>query len=229
MKESTSMFTLSKTLHVLTLGLWFGMAVFFSFVVGFALFGVFEKEALKERGERPLWFPAVREYEKDPPSKKFPDPLRKEQGTRAAGFAIGPLFHWYFILQLVCAAVALATALGWAGERFPGKVHRVRVILLLLALLGVAGGWWMENKVSELRVPRDEKLEKALQTEKPSEEQIKEAEQARATFGMWHVISLLLNMLVLVLVTGAMALAAQLPATPPPPQPNAGSSVPATA
>jgi hypothetical protein len=225
MKESTSMFTLAKTLHVLVLGLWFGMAVFFSLVVGFALFGAFEKEALKERGDRPSWFPAVEAYEKEPPSKQFPDPLRQEQGTRAAGYAIGPLFHWYFILQVVCAAVALVTALGWTGERFRGKVHKVRVALLLLALLGVAGGWGLEKKVSDLRIPRDDRTDEVLKTPKPTHEQIKEAEQARATFGMWHGISVMLNLLVILLVTGAMALAAQLPAGQPP---HSTESSPAT-
>ena len=32
------MHQLTKSLHVLALGMWFGMSVFFSFVVGFALF-----------------------------------------------------------------------------------------------------------------------------------------------------------------------------------------------
>src|SRR5436190_23752599 len=36
---------LSKTFHVLAVGLWFGMAVFFSFPVALTLFSTFEKEA----------------------------------------------------------------------------------------------------------------------------------------------------------------------------------------
>jgi outer membrane protein assembly factor BamB len=114
LEDSPAMLTLTKILHVLSLGLWFGTAIFFSFVVGFVLFGTFEKVATQE--ERPAWFPLAREYAGNPPSPKFPDPLRKEQGTRAAGHAISPLFDWYFIIQAVCAVVALVTALGWSSS-----------------------------------------------------------------------------------------------------------------
>jgi hypothetical protein len=40
------------------------------------------------------------------------------------------------------------------------------------------------------------------------------AESARAEFGRWHGYSLLLNLLTVLLVTVAMALAARLPADP---------------
>jgi acyl phosphate:glycerol-3-phosphate acyltransferase len=215
MKDSTTMFTLSKTLHVLALGMWFGMGVFFSFVVAFGLFGTFEKETLKPQKERPLWLPLPDEFAKEPPSKRFPDPLSKEQGSRAAGFAIAPLFDSYFILQAVCGAIALITALGWSTGQFPGRIHKVRSVLLVLAVLGVAVGWWLEKKVSELGVPRIEKTDIVLKTAQPTDEQIEDAEKARATFGMWHGIGATLNLLVILLVTAATALAAQLPVSPP--------------
>src|SRR5262249_61433025 len=97
LKDSPAMHTLTKTLHVLSVGLWFGTAAFF-LVVGLSLFGTFEKEAARPAAERPLWFPLPPEYDRQRPNEKFPEPLRKEQGTRAAGLAVGALFGWYLSL-----------------------------------------------------------------------------------------------------------------------------------
>ena len=77
------MLLFSKTIHVLALGLWFGTACFFT-VAALSLFQTFEAESLKGKEARPLWFPLPEVYAQDPPSAKFPDPLRKEQGSRAA-------------------------------------------------------------------------------------------------------------------------------------------------
>src|SRR5262249_31303925 len=142
LKDTPAMNSLTRTLHVLAVGLWFGTVVFFSFVVGLSLFGHFED--LAKKTDRPLWFPLPREYAGDPPSNKFPDPLRKEQGTRAAGFAVSPMFTWYFAIQAVCAIIALATALGWS--RFPRNVHTLPTVVLSVALLSVAVGWWLEGE-----------------------------------------------------------------------------------
>jgi acyl phosphate:glycerol-3-phosphate acyltransferase len=207
LKDSPAMNSLTRTLHVLAVGLWFGTAVFFTFVVGLSPFGHFED--LATSNERPLWFPRPKEYAGDPPSKKFPDPIRKEQGTRAAGFAISPMFVWYFAIQTVCAVVALTTALQWS--RLPQKVHRVRSAVLALALVSVAGGWWLEQEVSKLQGPRDDLTEAVLKQKNPSQDEIQAAEQARSTFGQWHVLSMTANLIVLILVTVAMALAAHLP------------------
>ena len=86
LQETPARLLLSKVIHVLTVGLWFGTLVFFM-VVGVSLYGSFEKEASKEANERPLWLPLAKPYDAARPSEKFPDPVRKEQGTRAAGFA----------------------------------------------------------------------------------------------------------------------------------------------
>src|SRR5207302_2038813 len=48
--ETPAMLLLSKTLHVLAIGLWFGTLVFFA-VVAALLFGSFEKEAVKDAAE----------------------------------------------------------------------------------------------------------------------------------------------------------------------------------
>src|SRR5207244_12557156 len=51
LRETTAMQLLGKTLHVFALGLWFGSAVFFTFVVGPTLFGNFV--AMAEQETRP--------------------------------------------------------------------------------------------------------------------------------------------------------------------------------
>src|SRR5205085_10795033 len=133
-------------------------------------------------------------YGQKPPSEKFPQPLLKEQGTRAAGFAIGPMFDWYFILQAICSVIAVLTAIGWTMSGHSRGVHRVRAVVLVLALVTVAAGWWMERKVSDLRVTRDDATDNLLTNANPTDDDVKETEQARATFGMWHGISVLINL-----------------------------------
>src|SRR5207249_996082 len=133
---------LSKTLHVLAVGLWFGMAVFFSFPVALTLFSTFEKEAQSDT--RPTWFPLPPEYKLEPG-------MQKDQGTRAAGFAISPLFDQYFLWQGICGFIATVTALGWTRAEPGRRVHGMRVVVLVLAVTTVLLGWPVERKVSELR------------------------------------------------------------------------------
>ena len=45
----------------------------------------------------------------------------------------------------------------------------------------------------------------------PTPEQIQTADAARATFSQWHSYSMIVNLLTVILVTGAMGLAAVLP------------------
>jgi hypothetical protein len=211
LRDTPTLHGLARTLHVLAVGLWFGTVIFF-LVVGLSLFATFEKEALKPAAERPLWFPLPPEYARSrPKSDRFPDPLRKEQGARAAGLAVGPLFGWYFWIQTVCALVALSTALAWSWSRYPQRLHRVRGVVLFLAVLTVAGGWVLERKVSALRGPRNDRTDEVLKSDAPGPDDVRAAEEARTTFGKWHGISLLLNFATVLLVVVAMALAAQLP------------------
>jgi acyl phosphate:glycerol-3-phosphate acyltransferase len=208
LKESASMNSLAKTLHVLAVGLWFGSAVFFT-GMGLVVFGTFEQITTAPAAERPAWLPAPALYDQPRPSPRFPDPLRKEQGNRVAGAVVGPLFPIYFGLQAVCAAVATLTAFRWWGVA--RAAAKARVAVLLLALACVAGGWILEQKVSDLRVPRDEKTDEVLATRSPSEALIAEAEAARRVFVQWHLASVLLNLVTAGLVTVAMALVARLP------------------
>jgi acyl-phosphate glycerol 3-phosphate acyltransferase len=214
----------AKIIHVLAVGLWFGMAVFFSFPVALTLFSSFETEA--EKKDRPTWFPLPAQYKRDTGIEKFN--LQKDQGTRAAGFAISPLFQHYFLWQGICGLLATVTALGWPRAEQGRRVHRIRVVILVLAVVTVLLAWPIEQKVSALRHTRNEtsdllmellqKKEVELQRGPESSDTAKALEGVRAqavaarnNFAMWHLWSLLLNMVTIGLVTVAMAQTALLP------------------
>jgi hypothetical protein len=213
LKEGPAMSRLAKTLHVLAVGLWFGSAVFFT-ATGLVVFDAFERIAAEPAADRPAWLPLPPLYDKPPPSPRFPDPLRKEQGTRVAGAVVGPLFPIYFGLQLACGAVAVVTAFGWSRAGQGGSASGLRYSVLVVALGCVIAGWLLERKVSDLRVPRDVKTDELLASPSPSAAQIAEAESARRVFVEWHLASVLLNLLTLGLVTVSMGLVAWLPAEP---------------
>ncbi len=211
-KETSTMLFLGKAIHVVALGLWFGTAVFFT-ITGLVVFDTFEKESLKQ--PRELWFPMPEAFDQPRPSEKFPEPLKKEQGSRVAATALAPLFDWYYALQMACAALVTVTAFGWWSAQTGGG-HRLRAVILFVALMTVAVGWWMELKVHELRGPRNAKTDAVLLKTYGSSEAdrtvaIKDAEDARRAFGMWHGLSVTLNLVTLLLVTIGMILAATLP------------------
>jgi glycerol-3-phosphate acyltransferase PlsY len=205
LRENTAMTRLARSLHVLAVGLWFGSAIFFSFVVGLSLFGSFER--LGEQEPRKSWFPPTHAFARKDDAINGP----REQGTRAAGFAVGHLFNWYFILQGACGFVALATALSWAKL---GGVHRWRLSLLLTALTLVIAGWaivFYLDSPDGPRERRDRETEAYLRAAEPDETVRQAMQSARAAFATWHVVSLMLNLAVILCVTGATALAAHLP------------------
>ncbi|HEY7425796.1 MAG TPA: glycerol-3-phosphate 1-O-acyltransferase PlsY [Gemmataceae bacterium] len=218
LKETPAMLHVGKILHVLALGLWFGTVIFFTFVVGLNLFGTFEAVASLPKadgtetkdGQRPLWFPVWDVYDDKSPDPSFPEPLRKEQGTLAAGVALHPLFQWYFAIQAVCALLATATAVALRSAG-TGRIHRLRVGILLAALLTVALGMWLERIVDDLRVPRNDTFKTMVSHPRPRDEDVSAAVKARKRFVQWHLYSLGLNMLTVLLVTAAMAQTAYLP------------------
>ena len=201
LRETIVMRQLSKSLHVLALGLWFGSAIFFTFVVALSLFGAFE--TLGQKKERETWFPQPAMYAEVDDEVNGP----KEQGTRAAGYAVGPIFLWYFALQGVCGFIALATALPLLKQA--SSVHRWRLNLLLAAVLFVVVGWALERQVTELRVPRNQAMEAYLQ-DRGSAPKKSAMKEARKEFGRWHGYSLLANFATILCVTAAMALAGNL-------------------
>ncbi len=212
LKETPAMLHLSKILHVLSLGLWFGTVIFFSFVVGLNLFGTFERAAAEEPAKREVWFPMWNAYDGPSPNPAFPEPLRKEQGTRAAGVAISPLFHWYFGIQAVCAVLATATALAWR-RMGAGRTHSLRVVVLLAALGTVGLGWWLDRVVEGYRGPRNSTFDAMVRQDPPRAEDVRAAVTARQTFAYWHLVSLGVNMVTVLLVTIAMAQSAYLPSS----------------
>jgi hypothetical protein len=156
-----------------------------------------------------VWFPVAPQFDKDAA-------LRKEQGTRAAGYAITPLFDAYFLLQGVCGFVAAVTALGWVRAEPGVRVHKIRAEVVLLALATVVAGWPIERYVGELRDLRNQAVDEQLRSGSANQEHFAAvAKLARAEFGRWHLYSLLLNFVTVILVAVAMALTACLPARPP--------------
>ncbi len=214
LKETPAMLHLSKILHVLSLGLWFGTVIFFSFVVGLNLFETFERIAAEAPAEREVWFPMWNAYDGPSPDPAFPDPLRKEQGTRAAGVAIIPLFRWYFGIQAICALLATATAWSWVRKGVAG-VHINRACVLLAALVSVVMGWQLMRGVEVVRKLRNDAFDGMVRQSLPNDEEVRTAVEARQMFARFHLYSLGLNMVTVLLVTIAMAQAAYLPVTPP--------------
>lgn len=187
--EDKPMFqTVAKMIHVLALGTWFGSMLMFNFIVAPTLF--FEA------------FPAV--VESAPSDRTAYLPLapdatpqqKKDLATALAGSAVGPVFPKSFQLQAICAALSLITAIGWWNCGC--KVHRWRVIVLVLAVATIAIAWPISNKVSALRVERfspDSTI----------------AEAAKTAFAEWHMASLWLSMATTLLAGIALALAAKMP------------------
>ena len=155
----------------------------FFLIAALVIFNNFEN--LGTSTQRPAWIP-------------LPSNFNKEMGTRLAGVAIAPLFDWYFPLQITCGLLAAMTSLTFSQAEPNRHVHRLRNIILLLAMVTVVIGWPLADYVGELRLER--------YSSDPTV-----ADPAKAAFPAWHGVSLSLNMITMGLVTLAMALAAQLP------------------
>jgi hypothetical protein len=181
--------TVLKGIHVLALGLWFGGAAFFNFVTAPAIFESFQEVVRTAPSDRTAFVPIV------PPNSD--DATKKDLASALAGSAVGPVFPKYFVMQVACGMVALLTALGW--WKVESAVHRWRVYVVALALLTVAVGWPISAHVSDLRLMR-------FATDSGT------ATAAREAFGPWHLVSLLLSFVTVVLAGLALALAAKLPA-----------------
>jgi acyl-phosphate glycerol 3-phosphate acyltransferase len=206
--ETATMNILARTLHVVSVGLWFGTVIFF-LLVGAVAFRHFEAIAALPAEERPVWLPVWAGYDGPVDNDRLAQPLRKEQGNRVAGAVVSPLFAPYFAIQAGCGLVATLTALAWWPAR--GRIHRLRLLLLVLALVSVAGGWLVEQRVDHLIQDRHQTFDALLSASPPTSEQVQQAAGARAVFAAWHGYSMMLNLLTILLVTGAMILAAQLP------------------
>jgi glycerol-3-phosphate acyltransferase PlsY len=206
LRDTPAMRTAVRILHLLSLGLWFGTAVFFTFFVGPVLFSRFEALGEDVR-DRPAWLPTTRNFEKRDSQLDGP----REQGTRVAGAAVTPLFPWYFGIQAACGLLAVGTAFG-LGRWRAVRVHRLRIGVLLAALVTLLIGWLLELKVDALRAPRHEAVDAFLRSSPETAPRTKAAAvETRREFGLWHGLSLLLNLGTLLLATTALVLAARLP------------------
>src|SRR5262245_23763324 len=118
------MYTVLRASHVLAVALWFGSVAFFTFAP-LLLFNAFAEVSREPAERRPLWLPLPAAFDQPSPGEGFPEPLRLEQGTRAAGLAVGSIFPAYYGLQAGCGIVALLTALLLARAE-QGAAHRWR-------------------------------------------------------------------------------------------------------
>jgi acyl-phosphate glycerol 3-phosphate acyltransferase len=168
-----------RAVHLLALGLWFGGAAFFNFGTAIPIFESFKQVVNESPSDRTANIDIVP-----------PDADKEALANALAGAAVGPVFPRYFGMQAVCGLVALVTALSWWKL---GGVHRLRVYLIAAGLLLVLVGIPISNEVSELRLQRyvGEDASRAA---------------AKAAFGPWHLVSLLLSMVTIVLAGLALAL-----------------------
>src|SRR5262249_8127735 len=125
------------------------------------LLGTFDRLTNTELGPRPVWLPLPSGFEKSVPNSRFPTPLSVEQGRRLFGAAVAPMFVWYFGIQTACAVLALATAWPWGKEPWD-KVHRVRTLVLTLALVTLGISWLLDGEVNARRQVRSEKSDAVL-------------------------------------------------------------------
>ena len=182
-------YTVLKGMHVVALGIWVGAAGFFNF------------------GTAPAIFASFKSVVNDGPSDRtanvriVPDDATQETknalASALAGSAVGPVFPIYFMLQTICAGVALVTALSWWSAE-PRRLNRTRVVILGLAALTVAVAWPISLHVSELRLERfsaDATI----------------AAAAKDAFGSWHLVSLFLSFVTIIMAGIGLTLCAKLP------------------
>lgn len=180
-------FTISKAVHLLALGFWFGGAAFFNFAVAPLIFDSFKRVVNDGASDRTAYHQII-----DP---EAPQESKDALASALAGSAVGPVFPYYFEMQVVCAILALVTAARWWRLR---GVHRCRVYVLGLAIVVLGIAWPLSNYVSELRLLRfhpDPTI----------------AASARADFGPWHLASLALSMVTVLLAAVALAMGSKLP------------------
>jgi acyl-phosphate glycerol 3-phosphate acyltransferase len=176
-----------RGLHVLALGLWFGGAAFFNFGAATAIFASFKEVVSAGPSDRTAGETII--------PADAPQERKDALASALAGSAVGPVFPRYFAMQAACGVVALVTALSWWRR---GGVHRARVVVVALAAVTVAAGWPISEEVSRLRLARFSP-DAAV------------AGAAKAAFGPWHLVSLLLSFVTVALAGVALALAAKLP------------------
>ncbi len=206
LQGTQTMLKLTKAIHVLSMGLWFGTIIFFSFVVGLTMFNTMQDITHSTKSYPWFQVPSTFASATDPIDGPY------EYGVRIAGTLISPMFLWYFLIQGFCGFLALASCWSWQSQFPHQKIHRWRFTILALAFATVVLGWPIERTVHDLRAVRHEKMDQYFAAGQSSKEELqKEALEAKADFGRWHGYSLLLNFATIALVTVGMGMAGFLP------------------
>jgi len=180
-----------RTVHLMALGMWFGGAAFFNFAAAPAIFESFAQVVDAGPSDRTAGMTIIKE-------DATPDE-KKALASALAGSAVGPVFPRYFGMQAVCGVVALVTALSWYSADGRRRVHRWRVYLIAAGVITIAISWPISNHVSAVRLLRFS-ADPAV------------ASAAKAAFGPWHLLSLLLSFVTVCLAGIALALGGRLPA-----------------
>ena len=179
----------ARSMHVLAAGTWFGSAIFFNFLAAPGIFESFAEVVKSAPNDRTAYQPL------NPGST---EEEKKILGSALAGAAVGPIFPRFFALNGLCATVLLITCQRWS--QWERSIQRWRQVLILLATLTVVIAWPISLKVSSLRLERF-----------AVDPQI--AQMAKAAFGPWHMVSLLLSFITTLLVGGILVLAGWLPSS----------------
>lgn len=156
----TGVLGLLRFVGVMNAAIWFGGLVFFTLAVGPAFF---TPQMLDVFGGRD--HPYARAW---------------------AGQSAQVVLVRYFLMQQICAAVAMIHLLGeWL---YTGRRPRRFIGTLLGAALAVVllGGWWLQPKLSALHVIR-------YGTRSTAEQRV----EAARSFRLWHGVSQVMNLLLL--------------------------------
>ncbi len=180
---------LLRTVQLVTLGLWVGSGLFFSYVVAPHVFHLFTERLLTE------------------PQEGLPA-LDERIGRRLAGMTVGAIFPDYFWTQVVLGGLALASTAGLlvGTGRASGRSLTVQATLLGVAVAALAVQLVWVFPRSEVVLAEVHRLELAGK--------LTEADQLRRTFARWHGISQLLNLTTLAGAGLTLVLAAWQAAAP---------------
>jgi hypothetical protein len=172
------MIRVTNVVHLLSLALWAGGALFFSYLTTPRIFAYLRDQ-----------LPA------DPPPGL--QGLTDEMGRRLAGNTVGAIFPTYFVSQIIAGVLAVASGfvLAKAGQR----LEKIRWGLAIAALAIV-------SLHAATVYPRSVRVLDAHYAAQAAGDEPK-AISLRKTFGMWHGISQMLNLVTICLVVAAVALA----------------------
>ena len=166
-------------IHVVSLALWSGGAVFFTFLAAPRIFGYLHHEL---------------------PSHPLPGlhGVDADVGLRLAGNTVGTIFPVYFVSQVVLGVLAVAS--GVVLARSGRRLDKIRCACVAVALAVVA--------VHSLTVyPHSAGVLAQHYQAKDGGDEPKAAE-LRRTFGIWHSVSQGINLVTIVLVVVSLGLAA---------------------